>query len=400
MDGGWEDGWTIYRARLPFPGLSPIPLSINPSPGKPYSSSTPPPRRPAPLPGNHPLAGLFPVNLPMVQLTSQQRTERYGLTEAATSASLVQEMDGYVRYCRTLIQLDRGERALEEETTTGHTSHIRYGSRACWSVGRLRRTYCMGLGLTGQTKCQLSCPPALPTRAFMGYVCRYFAVRHDQASLLLYRDKQTLLYFVAYLKERGVGRDHVSWGHVVRGVPIGVVLTEGARRVAGGMGIGWTALRCGGLSALRLRTEGAAYIRGQGSTHTRLGGGRSRFSPCAAAHRPPPLPQVIKHVAIASRVCTYLDAQDGVAPDGGTRAWMARLITQLRLLIPRETQKVLPPARLVFGHVRSLYDEAEQRISRDAHNFGNDDQIKPDTAEAVQRFIVSSLVSLLGGSHL
>ncbi len=100
-------------------------------------------------------------------------------------------------------------------------------------------------------------------------------------------------------------------------------------------------------------------------------------------------------MAIASRVCSYLDAKEGLVPDERTRGWSARLITQLRLSIPREPPGELPPARLVFGHVRSLYEEAERLVASDSRYFGNDHQLKPDTATAVQRFIVSSLVSLL-----
>lgn len=83
------------------------------------------PRSFAPPPATHPLPGALPVNLPTVQLTSQQRTEKYGLTEAATSRILAQEIEEYCRFSRELIQLDRFEGALQGETTTGHTSHIR-----------------------------------------------------------------------------------------------------------------------------------------------------------------------------------------------------------------------------------------------------------------------------------
>ena len=78
-----------------------------------------------------------------------------------------------------------------------------------------------------------------------------------------------------------------------------------------------------------------------------------------------------------------------------TRTWMRRLITQLRYSIPREPQADLPSARLVFGHIRSLYDAAERLLAQDARYFGNDVQLRPDTAEAVQRFIIGSLVSLI-----
>ena len=50
----------------------------------------------------------------------------------------------------------------------------------------------------------------LPDRAYLGYICRYYGVNPDEASLQLYRDKKTLMYFLGYLKERSVGRDHVS----------------------------------------------------------------------------------------------------------------------------------------------------------------------------------------------
>lgn len=116
-------------------------------------------------------------------------------------------------------------------------------------------------------------------------------------------------------------------------------------------------------------------------------------------HYTPHPSQIIKHVAIASRVCSFLDAQEGLAYDEGagtvTRGWMKRLITQLRFSIPREPQQELPPARLVFGHARTLFEKAERMLARDAHYFGNDDQIKPDTAQAVQRSIICSMVSLV-----
>lgn len=70
----------------------------------------------------------------------------------------------------------------------------------------------------------------------MGYICKYFDVNPYQASLQLYRDKQTLLYFLGYLKERGVGRDHVSGAGRKRGGGKG--RGEGGRG-GGRMGRGW-----------------------------------------------------------------------------------------------------------------------------------------------------------------
>ena len=84
-----------------------------------------PPPLPPPSHRPSPYTGALPVNLPMVQLTSQQRSEKYGLTEAATSSALTHEIEQYCKFSRELIQLDRAEKALQGETTAGHACHIR-----------------------------------------------------------------------------------------------------------------------------------------------------------------------------------------------------------------------------------------------------------------------------------
>lgn len=115
----------------------------------------------------------FPSQLVEMLLTTDQRSERYGVEQDEVPSQLQREMDLYHTHTTQPINLDRGQRyarPVQEATATSTAKAI---------------------------------------RGFMGYTNAYCGVQLHNLSLSSYADPEFIMSFVSYLKERGCGRGQI-----------------------------------------------------------------------------------------------------------------------------------------------------------------------------------------------
>ena len=121
----------------------------------------------------HPPLSAFPINLPATYVSADDSKKPYGLADRATRA-VKEEIKGFVKWSTNGIQLDRGVRygaAVQTTTTDKHETCI---------------------------------------KAYLGYIVNIKGtVFAEDASVTVYSSPTSFIYFIAYLKARGVQRGHI-----------------------------------------------------------------------------------------------------------------------------------------------------------------------------------------------
>lgn len=164
-------------------------------------------------------------------------------------------------------------------------------------------------------------PASLPLTGYLGFLVNFFSIATSELSLSRYKDTDNFLAFIAYLKKRGVGRDHLA-KHVTICKRVCKYLDKDVRR-----------------NDSAQREQSKARDEWLGTLQCQL----KDSMPKATRTEMPSALEVYRHVDVLTKRATQAVAHDTRA--GGVISSKTAFSVQVALLAMLVTGSELPPCR-------------------------------------------------------